>query len=148
MRFFFYGTLLDRDVATLVLGRRLPPIAFSPAILPGHVRRRAKGVTYPVLSRDPRSEVSGVVVGGLSKRDVARLSAYEGPRYRIAYLKARIAGALTRVAVFEPVDGGFETISGPHGASWDLATWQQRYKRSFMARIKPVFSAHPAYSTR
>jgi hypothetical protein len=115
MRFFFYGTLLDRDVAALVLGRRLPPIAFCPAILPGHVRRRAKGVTYPVLSRDPRSEVSGVVVGGLSKRDVARLSAYEGPRYRVAYLKARIAGALTRVAVFEPIDGGFEMISGPPG---------------------------------
>ena len=35
MRFFFYGTLLDRDVASLVLGRRLPPGAFVPAALPG-----------------------------------------------------------------------------------------------------------------
>ena len=33
MRFFFYGTLLDSDVAALVLGRRLPPAAFMPASL-------------------------------------------------------------------------------------------------------------------
>ena len=42
MRFFFYGTLLDSDVAALVLGRRLPPAAFMPASLLGHARRRAK----------------------------------------------------------------------------------------------------------
>src|SRR6185312_9048779 len=57
MRFFFYGTLLDRDVASLVLGRRLPPGAFVPAALPGHARRRVKGATYPIVVRDPRGEV-------------------------------------------------------------------------------------------
>ncbi len=148
MRFFFYGTLLDRDVTALVLGRRLPPTAWMPAVLPGHARRRARGVSFPVLARDPRSEALGAVVGGLSRRDVARLSAYEGPRYRIAFMNVRAGGALTRAAVFEPVEGGFETVSGPKGASWDLADWQQRFKRAFMRRIRPAFSAHPAYSTR
>ncbi|MBM3648603.1 MAG: gamma-glutamylcyclotransferase, partial [Alphaproteobacteria bacterium] len=83
MRFFFYGTLLDHDVMALVIGRRLPPSAFAPARLPGHVRRRAKGVSYPILVRDPGGEVAGVVVGGLTARDVDRLARYEGPRYRI-----------------------------------------------------------------
>ena len=61
MRFFFYGTLLDRDVTALVLGRRLPPSAFEPAMLRGHSRRRARGVSYPVVVRDPRGEVSGAI---------------------------------------------------------------------------------------
>src|SRR5262245_16383987 len=84
MRFFFYGTLLDRDVMALVLGRRLPPAAYAAAVLRGHARRRAKGASYPTLMRDPAAYVPGAVVGGLSSRDVARLSAFEGPGYRIA----------------------------------------------------------------
>jgi Gamma-glutamyl cyclotransferase, AIG2-like len=137
MRFFFYGTLLDRDVTMLVLGRRLPPDAFVPAALPGHDRRKVKGASYPIVVRDPKSEVAGAIVGGLSARDVARLAAYEGPRYRIAPLKVRIAGAMSIVSVFEPVEERFQ----PTSSSWDLTSWQRRYKRAFLARIRPALSA-------
>ena len=116
--FFFYGILLDHDVMALVIGRRLPPSAFVPARLKGHVRRRAKGVSYPISIRDPGGEVEGVVAGGLTKRDVERLSAFEGPRYRIAPLKVTVDGA------------------------WDLALWQGHYKRHFIARIRKVLQAH------
>jgi hypothetical protein len=137
MHFFFYGTLLDRDVASLVLGRRLPPRAFVPAALPGHARRRVKGASYPIVVRDPRGEVAGAVVGGLSRRDVARLAAYEGPRYRIARLKVRVGGALTTVSVFEPLERRFE----PTGGDWQLVAWQRRHKRAFLARVRPALSA-------
>ena len=137
MRFFFYGTLLDRDVASLVLGRRLPPQAYIAAALPGHARRRVRGASYPIAVRDPKSQVSGAVVDGLSARDVARLAAYEGPRYRIAQLKVKIGGAVTTVSVFEPVERRFEPTSG----AWELGPWQRRYKRAFLARIKPALSA-------
>jgi gamma-glutamyl AIG2-like cyclotransferase len=137
MRFFFYGTLLDPDVTNLVLGRRLPPGAFVPAALPGHSRRRVKGATYPIVVRDPRGEVRGAVVGGLSGRDVRRLAAYEGPRYRIAQLKVRIGGAIEIVSVFEPIEQRFEPTSG----DWELLPWQRRYKRAFLARIRPALSA-------
>ncbi len=144
MRFFFYGTLLDSDVASLVLGRRLPPGAFVPAALPGHARRRVKGATYPIVVRDPRSEVRGAIVGGLSARDVARLAAYEGPRYRIAPLKVRIAGVLSIVSVFAPLEERFQPTSG----SWELTSWQRRYKRAFLARIRPALSALHSHSRR
>ncbi len=140
MRFFFYGTLLDRDVTSLVLGRRLPPTAFVPASLPGHARRRVKGATYPIVVRDPRSEVRGAIVGGLSARDVKRLAAYEGPGYRIAQLKVRIGGAATTVSVFEPVERRLE----PTSAEWELLPWQRRYKRAFLGRIKPALRAYSA----
>jgi len=137
MRFFFYGTLLDSDVTSLVLGRRLPPQAYVAAALPGHARRRVKGASYPIVVRDPRSEVSGAVVGGLSPRDVARLAAYEGPRYRIAPLRVRIGRATATVSVFEPVEERFQ----PTSDGWDVVAWQRRYKRAFLARIRPALSA-------
>lgn len=144
MRFFFYGTLLDRDVTSLVLGRRLPPQAYTEAILPGHARRRVRGASYPIVIRDPRSTVAGAVVGGLSARDVRRLAAYEGPRYRIAPLKVKIGGATTVVvSVFEPVEERFQPTSG----LWDLMAWQRHHKRAFIARIRPGLSA-PTYSRR
>ena len=143
MRFFFYGTLLDGDVASLVLGRRLPPQAYIEAALPGHARRRVRGASYPIVVRDPRSQVAGAVVGGLSARDVARLAAYEGPRYRIAPLKVRIAGTTTVVSVFEPVEERFQ----PTGGVWDLTMWQRRYRRAFLARLRAALSAR-TYSRR
>ena len=137
MRFFFYGTLLDRDVTALVLGRRLPPAAFTPAALPGHARRRIRGASYPIAVRDPKSDVTGAIVGGLSARDVARLAAFEGARYRIAPLKVRIAGVLSIVSVFAPLEERFQ----PAGGSWELTSWQRRHKRAFLARVRPALSA-------
>ena len=134
--FFFYGTLLDPDVMALVIGRRLPPSAFVPAILPGHARRRAKGASYPVVVRDAADRVRGVVVGGLTSRDVARLAAYEGPGYRIARLKVRIGGELTTVSVFEPVIARLQPSTSP----WDYALWKGRHKRPFVGRLRRAFS--------
>ena len=142
MRFFFYGTLLDRDVAALVLGRRLPPQAYTEALLPGHVRRRVQGGTYPIVIPDPCGEVPGAIVGGLSDRDVARLAAYEGPGYRVAPLRVKVGGRMTEVSVFEPVQSRLK----PSPDLWDLTLWQRRHKRSFVDRLKRALSVHPAYS--
>jgi hypothetical protein len=49
----------------------------------------------------------------------------------------RIGGATTTVSVFEPVEERFQSTSG----EWDLAAWQRRYKRAFLARIRPALSA-------
>lgn len=142
MRFFFYGTLLDVDVTALVLGRRLPPQAYVPASLPGHARWRAEGASYPIVVPDPRGEVAGAIVGGLSARDVAYLAAYEGPGYRIVPLTVRSRGELVTVAVFEPLISRLR----PSGDLWDLALWQRRHKRVFVGRLRRAFSARPAYS--
>jgi hypothetical protein len=144
MRFFFYGSLLDPDVTALVIGRRLPPKSWVPATLAGYSRRKAAGVTYPVAVPDPKGVVQGAVVGGFSRLEVERLSAYEGPRYRIASLKVRVDGRLTVVSVFEPKEKAFQPVDG----EWSLIEWQRRYKRKFVDRIRKVFSVHPAYSRR
>ncbi|MCC8427960.1 gamma-glutamylcyclotransferase [Reyranella aquatilis] len=142
MRFFFYGTLLDRDVTALVLARRLPPQAYTEARLPGHARRRVQGGTYPIVIADARGEVSGAIVGGLSARDVARLAAYEGPGYRVVPLRVKVRGRMTVVSVFEPIQSRLK----PSRELWDLSLWQRRHKRLFVERLKRALSGRPAYS--
>ena len=139
-RFFFYGTLLDRDVTALVLGRRLPPAAFVSALMPGHRRRRVKGASYPVVIRAPGDEVSGAVVSGLSPHDVARLAAYEGQGYRIVMVGVKVAGRREAVSMFEPVPGRLQPSSDP----WDLVLWQRHSKRAFIGRLRRMISALPA----
>ena len=142
MRFFFYGTLLDRDVAALVLGRRLPPRAFVPATLPGHSRWRVQGGSYPISVPDPRGEVSGAIICGLSTGDVARLAAYEGPGYRIVSLKVKVAGTLSTVSVFEPLVSKLKPTDRP----WSLALWQRQDKRSFVSRLVRALNGRRGYS--
>lgn len=142
MRFFFYGTLLDRDVTALVLGRRLPASAFVPAILPGWSRWRAQGGSYPVSVPDRKGAVSGAIVSGLSARDVARLSAYEGPSYRVASLKVSVGGTFTTVSVFEPLISKLK----PTNRMWDLTLWQRQDKRAFVARLVRALNGRRGYS--
>ena len=143
MRFFFYGTLLDRDVTAIVLGRRLPPQAFVAASLPGHARRRARDATYPVVIPDPCDEVEGAIVGGLSSRAVARLAGYEGPGYRIAPLRVKVGGALTTVSVFEPIQARLRPSADP----WDLALWQRSHKRPLVNWLRKALNERLEYST-
>src|SRR5258708_10063351 len=131
MRFFFYGPLLDHDVTALVLGRRLPPTAFVPAILPGYSRWRVQGGSYPISVPDRKGRVPGAIVGGLSARDVARLAAYEGPGYRIAPLKVRVGEATTPASVFEPIVSKLKPTNKPR----HLALSQRPRKRTFLARL-------------
>lgn len=142
MRFFFYGTLLDRDVAALVLGRRLPPQAFMPASLPGYSRWRVQGGSYPISIPDRKGQVEGCIVGGLSARDVARLGAYEGSGYRVEQLKVRTAGGLTRVSVYAPIVQKLKPSDRP----WDLTLWQRRDKRDFVARLVRALTGRRGYS--
>src|SRR5437764_288614 len=142
MRFFFYGTLLDRDVTALVLGRRLPPNAFVPAILPGYSRWRVEGGSYPISVPDRKGEVPGAIVGGLSGRDVARLAAYEGPGYRIVPLKVKVGEATTSVSVFEPIATRLQPTNKP----WNLELWQRRDKRAFVGRLTRALNGRRGYS--
>ena len=49
MRYFFFGTLMDQDVLSVVLGRRPAPGMIRSASLAGYRRFRARCESYPVL---------------------------------------------------------------------------------------------------
>lgn len=66
----------------------------QPAVLRGWARVGLRFTPYPTLRRRFRAEVAGAVLA-VSARGLARLVAYEGPRYRFARVAVRRADGKT-----------------------------------------------------
>ena len=105
MRLFLYGTLLDAGRLARLAGDPRLPARLRPAALRGF-RRVAGAGRYPTLVAERTGRVEGAVLE-LSAAALARLRAYEGPRYRLTPVRvetqagpaaafAWIAGATTR----------------------------------------------------
>jgi hypothetical protein len=132
MRFFFYGTLMDRDVLSRVVGRPVICDALKPASLPGYRRTAIHDASYPIVLRHKAGRVDGVTVDGISTGESARLSIYEGQHYDLVRAFAELPGHGKRaVFLFEPRPGAFR----PTDTEWSLAGWQAAHKDAFLDRI-------------
>ncbi len=81
VRLFLYGTLLDSALLASFAGRA---VLLTPATLRGWRRVALQGTPYPTIRR-ARGTVSGSIAT-VDRAALARLSAYEGPRYRLSPL--------------------------------------------------------------
>lgn len=131
-RFFFYGTLLDRDLQAAVIGRPVDVGALVPASIAGFRRVRAQGQTYPILIPGTAEDrVDGAIASGFTRAEIDRLIAYEGEGYVLTTLPALLAdGGTVTAQVFLPVAGSLKASDVP----WDLATWQREDKPRTLAR--------------
>lgn len=80
--FFFYGSLRDKDLLSLVLGRSVDQDMYKGAILKGYKVVRLKNEIYPMLSVIPGGMVTGSLIEGLNENDLARIMFYESVEYR------------------------------------------------------------------
>ncbi|CDM26565.1 AIG2-like [Penicillium roqueforti FM164] len=79
---FFYGTLMDPNILSKVLGSSKPPPMMRPARIIGY-EIKLWG-TYPALLDDkPLHPVDGIVCGLLSPTQLDRLAAYETDKYHL-----------------------------------------------------------------
>ena len=126
MRFFFYGTLRDRDLLSLVLGRPLARDALKPAVLRDWRRHPARGNTYPILTRERGAETEGDVLDGVTAAEQRRLAVYEGDGYRLMRVFAAIEGASSPlgVLIFAPSGKAPPAVDG----DWSLDDWRVRHK--------------------
>jgi hypothetical protein len=132
MRFFFFGTLMDADILSLVIGRTVNDGALRPARLPGFRRVAVKAATYPIILRDEGASVDGVIVDGISVRERALLEDYEGTRYRLVSRPIVFNEEPGHALVFEPVESAFESS----GEDWDFERWRNQEKTRFMISVK------------
>jgi hypothetical protein len=87
---FVYGTLLEPTRLARVGG--VPGLrAWRPARLRGWRRVAMRGGGFPTLIRAFRAHVDGAIAR-IPAAALARLSAYEGPRYRFAAVMVSCAG--------------------------------------------------------
>jgi hypothetical protein len=124
--FFFYGTLMDRDLLSQVLERRVWPRALKQAQLPGYRRRAVRGAGYPVVLRHRGASVSGVILAGVTCAQRTRLSGYEGEGYVL--VRALAGDPLRAVLLFTPRPGAHIAAPTP----WSLVGWRLRHKREAM----------------
>jgi len=136
--FFFFGSLMDPDVARLVLGRTVPEAMREPATLAGYRRAVFAGESYPVIVPRPGGRVQGEVVRGIGSVERDRITWFEEGEYDV-----------TPVAV-ELARGGRETALAclsrrelpVQDAGWDLARWQRDEKAQFLELAALWMSLH------
>src|ERR1700742_1020342 len=91
MRFFFYGTLMDADLLSAVIGRRVRPTALKPALLRGFRRLAPNAFPYPIVIPDKSGSVNGVIIDGITPNEQKRLIAYESPGYEMLRVTVQMA---------------------------------------------------------
>jgi hypothetical protein len=141
LTFFFFGTLMDRDVLERVLGRPVPEEQLAAARLPGYRRVRAAAATYPVLLPRAGGVVEGVVLRAATRRDVARILHFEQAEYEPRVLPVDLVGDGRRLEarVFMALDS-----MGLTEEDWDLESWAREHKAAFLARCDEWLRDRPA----
>jgi Gamma-glutamyl cyclotransferase, AIG2-like len=130
MTYFFFGTLMDRDVLATVLDRPVAGDELQQAWLHGYRRVRAATASYPVLVPAPGLVVVGVLFHARSARDEVRIRHFEDQEYVDRWLIAQMPGGRRLPArVFFPL----ETL-GCTDHPWDLAEWAQEHKAAFLKK--------------
>jgi gamma-glutamylcyclotransferase (GGCT)/AIG2-like uncharacterized protein YtfP len=135
---FFFGTLMDPDVLGLVIGRPVARAALEPARLEGFRRLRVEGASYPMLVADPEGVVEGRLWREASAADRARLDTYEGEGYERVPLEVETTTGERLLAEVYLVRPG---RLRPSAEPWDLASWQARFKRHYLAQGEALVGA-------
>ncbi len=131
MEYFFYGTLMDKDVLARVVGRPVPPARMEAAVVEGYRRLYVAGAWYPMLVPAPGGRVEGRLVSAIDARAAARIAQFESDAYALEALPVRAArrGAVRALT--------FMARPGVVAASeeWDLASWRRCHKRTYLRLV-------------
>jgi gamma-glutamylcyclotransferase (GGCT)/AIG2-like uncharacterized protein YtfP len=126
---YAYGTLQNRAVIALIVGREL---VGNPARLAGYARFCIIGRVYPAIVAAPTGEVDGVVYSDLDAAEVERLDLYEGDLYERRELPVRAGDRVitAHCYVLRPEHGHHLSSE-----SWDLAAFERDHLADYLARV-------------
>ena len=140
MTYFFFGTLMDREVLATVLDRPVAAGELSRAWLHGYQRVRAAGASYPVLLPAPGVVVGGVVFQPKDERDDVRIRHFEAGEYADRWLNVQLAGGRRLAArVFLALDALQATDE-----AWHLGPWARAHKAAFLEQCRQWMCDCPA----
>ena len=140
MTYFFFGTLMDRDVLAAVLDRPVPEGELQQAWLHGYRRVRAATACYPILLPAPGLVVGGVLFHPRSARDDVRIRHFEDEEYVDRWRVAQLPGGRRLAA---RVFFSLETL-GCTDHPWSLAEWAPQHKVAFLEQCREWMLDCPA----
>src|SRR5262245_61619493 len=137
MQFFFFGSLMDRQVLALVIGRAIDELRIEAATIHGFACRRVRDESFPILVPLSGGRAEGVLVTGLTEADIAPLQFYEGQDYVLVALPVECGGEQLSAQVFLPTGRleGEET-------HWDFDSWVKAERGLFLAMAEERMSQY------
>ncbi|MDF1584926.1 gamma-glutamylcyclotransferase family protein [Marinimicrococcus flavescens] len=126
---FFFGTLMDKDVLSLVLQRPLEE-ELQTARLAGFRRETARDACYPLLVPACGASVEGSLFCGCGPGDIARINHYEAGEYRAELRAVQLGDGSRRRAWLYMAR---ENCLKASGQPWELERWQATGKADLLA---------------
>jgi Gamma-glutamyl cyclotransferase, AIG2-like len=135
--FFFYGSLMDRDLLEAVIGRDANHLIFTPGWLKGYVAEVAANYSFPTLVESRHGRVDGLIAQQLSTADVERIAYFEDEDY--TPIVADIATAEAEIsAQFYVATARLKSS----GKAWNFDSWRRRDKPLLLAVTRKVMREH------
>ena len=122
---FFFGSLRDKGLLEIVLGRPVLDSALRPAQAEGFAALELGHEAYPYLAERAGATAVGMVALGLDADDLARLEYFEEAEYGLAPIRVETADGPVDAQYFraaEKIDG--KTLDQP----WSFEDWLTQEK--------------------
>ena len=127
---FAYGTLQFPEVIEAVCGRNF---SGEPARLPGFVRLRIEGQSYPGIRAQEGGVTEGILYSGVDSDAISLLDRFEGGQYvRRSLLVETADGRKGRAAVYVVAE---EHLADLSGEPWDPEVFRNQDLVSFLAEF-------------
>ena len=123
---FFFGSLMDKEVLEIVLGRPMDTDLLKTGTLRGYRCEREAKESYPILIPCPGGEAKVLLADSLGQEDIQRILFYETGEYDL--VPFTITSDSKQVTAL-----GFATGENIHtsGETWQLEAWQNKDKQAF-----------------
>lgn len=132
MRYFFFGSLVDRDILEAVIGRPPPGYPFAAATLRDYRCMKVIGETFPVLLKSPGGSAPGALVEGLNDHDIDRILFFESDEYEAVPLSVdRADGRCLTAHVFLKTDK-LVTVE----EAWRFEDWLAHHKDDYLRETR------------
>ena len=128
--FFFFGTLMDIDVLARVVGRRVRPSEFEPALLWGQRRHQVRNAPYPVLRPHRDSHVRGVLFQPRSWDERLRVDHFESGEYEADILRVQAGTRMVDALCYLDLADVFEV----EPQDWSLHHFRAVVKPDYLAQ--------------
>lgn len=135
MRLFFFGSLMDMELLSLVIARGVDQFEVASATLHGFARRRACGEPFPIVVPHPGGRIDGAMVTGLTEADVDRIQYFEGSDYALQSFAVECAGQRVEALVFVPT-----ARLEAEPVEWDFDGWVQDERAICIALAEELMS--------
>ncbi|MEO9904299.1 gamma-glutamylcyclotransferase family protein [Nisaea sp.] len=124
--YFFFGTLMDPDVLTIVLGRD-PGALSKAATLSGFSRVRVENEPYPALVEEAGGQVEGLLLGDYVPEDDQRIRFFEDFDFAIEQCSVVTASGPEKALYC----GAVRNIK-PTDIPWSYDEWTRLEKARFL----------------